>query len=1816
MKPEDTGTASPYAPTESTYKQGTYGSYQPNSYDLGVDNTAMAAGSGGSVWEDVSNLATKGVPLMAKSIVLSFMNMPADVGNWFGGENHITKMDEFLGEGNEEQQQYYKEHSTGIDVGGLIVGSFIPGLGVTKVFGAAKVVKGIRAGAIAAEDISFATGLLPSVKSASVLAEATAKIKSNYTVYSSLTADTFKAAAWGIADQAITMAAWETATIATMHSNPVLNSDGLGDSLSHIFWGGVVGGVFAAPFSIMGARGSLQTVKGQMERLDIGQRILEKAGVGATIAGDTTAQTIASVFSMEKLDPALTASAKAQAESRSAAVRLDAVQQFNKVSQDSNVSNAMIDMIYSMKEKGVPLVGENGELGILNYLMGAKAFHRVDNPKFLTTDPGEMFLNIHAPGSARGVFHPEGQNFMTSTYDPTAVHSLRVKFASPEAQRDFRYAVEGDHLKIGSDGALADSLAPTAEKAWEYGFDAWVNKQNRLHINPKAVRSDGTGTFLALPKDVQIDADVFKYLAKEGTLPATYKKTVKEYNPVTGETVDTVIDAHFQQIDHAAVVVNTRSGAVMKDFATPTVGDLSSYAVDKLTGKIKASSDVKLVNDSNTLEFGSRSRDYGITKQYDPTNISNIDANGHFVWAHLRGLKKGDVIAADNLPMLEAAVYSLKGKSAKEVAEMRLSIQTADGRYTEFPESLDVLQQRVIELKQDLLAKLTAPEEVARAADDLATRVNAPLEWVESGGQLADFTKMSINPAEHLELKHVRVDYDLSPVKFDANSNIAKGVQAMQYRIDMAAERTKLAATAFFGENSKFIVGEYGVNFNSGMADTASTSANFIKKADSDYNTLSSQLLAQGQALTQVIQKAKQSAEEFVRAPELALSADAVAGAEFAALRNAHLRMSEKFAPLDVADPMLKQQVETMLGRELKEGEAILVPKKSMGTDDMGNLTWDHTYRPSEIDNPRDALKWVTADKVSKLPNGASDFETPVALGMYVVNPKAAAFLRAQQELNDARLIHQYNYQSAIGDPRAASTKALIGTTYFPPMNAKNYTHMAFVRQTGGLGGGTGSVSMVLGKDANDLAERTALLKANHPELEIIPYGQGKEYLKARGDYEYNLNMTSNDVNSMMARKGVLVDYVPDMRIDTTLDDYAAWNAAMITRQHRNFAELGNGQLYAELDMMGKQWEWIAKSKKGVVNESQSAMSADNPYQALKYQGLGINPRVHYTLWNDGQDKVEALFTTAFNKAREAFSNVHKGLIPVEEAEKITRSYGLGNPFGATVTALENYRLASGISRSPIMEKFVRTANAVQTATAIRLDAMQGFINTISTPILMWPEALSAAKKLGVTTLPDGSGVNFFSLRKLDFQAVRNWNSLTPEAMQFKKDLHTQGILKTDVSTYFELVDDMTLRGGESFKVLEAKMEGMVDKGSKLLGTKLSEQFGRFWAADVARQIFSSAGQTGPELMANINTFVSRVHGATIAAQRPIAFQGPIGAAIGLFQTYQFNFLQNVFRYVGQGDYKALALLTGLQSTLYGMQGLPGFNFVNQYIVGDARNNPAHTDIYSATKSALGNHLGDYVLYGSASNILQSGLYTRGDVNPRQVTILPVNPLDIPTVASSIRAMSNIATAAQKLQDGGAFWNTFTEGLEHNGMSRPMAGLGQILQGYSTTSKGSLISANRPAEIAGPLDLLSISNASRLLGARPLDEAVIMDAMYRHTMYQAVDTARMTSLGKAVKETLRKGQSPSEEQMATFISKYTAAGGHPNNFGKHMVEWVKSANTSVANETYNKLRTPAIQNQQVVMGGVRLPDYSMNPVGGTQAAATGVAPIDPTEAQP
>jgi len=153
-------------------------------------------------------------------------------------------------------------------------------------------------------------------------------------------------------------------------------------------------------------------------------------------------------------------------------------------------------------------------------------------------------------------------------------------------------------------------------------------------------------------------------------------------------------------------------------------------------------------------------------------------------------------------------------------------------------------------------------------------------------------------------------------------------------------------------------------------------------------------------------------------------------------------------------------------------------------------------------------------------------------------------------------------------------------------------------------------------------------------------------------------------------------------------------------------------------------------------------------------------------------------------------------------------------------------------------------------------------------------------------------------------------------------------------------------------------MKKIVDLGAKLTLADRTEEFVRFVAARTADNIFSAAGFEGMDLQQQVRTFVNRVHGNYVSSQRPVAFQGPIGQAMGLFQTYQFNLMQQVFRHIENGDKKSLAILFGLQSSLFGLQGLPGFQALNTHIVGNASNNPDHTDFYSSFPQTFDKKLG------------------------------------------------------------------------------------------------------------------------------------------------------------------------------------------------------------------------------------------------------------------
>ena len=355
---------------------------------------------------------------------------------------------------------------------------------------------------------------------------------------------------------------------------------------------------------------------------------------------------------------------------------------------------------------------------------------------------------------------------------------------------------------------------------------------------------------------------------------------------------------------------------------------------------------------------------------------------------------------------------------------------------------------------------------------------------------------------------------------------------------------------------------------------------------------------------------------------------------------------------------------------------------------------------------------------------------------------------------------------------------------------------------------------------------------------------------------------------------------------------------------------------------------------------------------------------------------------------------------------------------------------------------------------------------------------------------------------------------------------------------------------------------------------------------------------TPKEQLSYIRTFVNRTQGNYLASQRPLLFKGPLGQTVGLFQTYQFNLMQQLLRHVGEGPGKDAMTLLALQGTIHGMNGLPGFHAVNEHIVGNASGNTAHKDLYDAAYGVLGKQAGDWFTYGVGSNFLgllspelKTNLYTRGDINPRHVTIIPTNPAQVPIVQSYGRFVSNLVSTVKELNAGADVSTTLLQGLEHNGISRPLAGIASTLKGldnpeqasYTTSKRGNVIAAN---------DLLSLANLTRIVGGKPMDEAVAIDATYRYKAYALKDARNRSLLGASIKSTMIAGNMPATEQIEDFAARYVEMGGRQEEFSRWMTQLYKAANLSQANKLQRDLNNKFSESMQLLMGGEELRDFS------------------------
>lgn len=1232
---------------------------------------------------------------------------------------------------------------------------------------------------------------------------------------------------------------------------------------------------------------------------------------------------------------------------------------------------------------------------------------------------------------------------------------------------------------------------------------------------------------------------------------------------------------NFRHVDDPVITprsfFNTRTGA-FTETSFPTVADLASPT------KALAMPAPDLV------VSGGKSWNIKIVDDFPLNKLDTTDTSARYVFAHEIKVVPNKISDTD-IPLLER-IYQDGAATFKDRV-----LHSADGTETKVGDISDFgkwLQDQKATILQATLAGNPKGMDIV----ELATKMNVETSWIERM-ITNEFKPQNVDHGWSIALKdslkaqnlEIRWNFEkaiqianlgekeskqLSNVLIqtlpDGAGNIVYGQLGYEYRVKLARQGLVDAFTAVMEADVAARFVDLDPEVATKIADQLGSGAGVVSFSNADYGDVM-RLWAQysGSQVNLIGKEWANNTLKSLQPAMLAIKDDPNAAAELGVLVTALRRTPDKF----VFNPQNPKQ---------------LINAEALTSDGRGGFVVDK----------KKLLEIQGSGR-----RGNFDIDSELVVNFLTQSTESnAARIEKMKVLMTARGFN-YNY-----DPRVI---------YAPPVDTARYPWFAFVRRTPETLGGTSDVSMITARTEQELRNLTGKV----PEGYEVHFKENTEkYHKVKGDYEYALTLKEPTIDATLQKRGILGDFFPETRAENVLDDFISWHQRQEVSLVRRAVETRYAQTFEEIRAIGAQYEEIGSSKfGGILKKFRSQL--ENPFEDYLKTALDISKRGEYTLLHEANEFAESLGKSAYRIFGANLEKAMQGSVSWEEANRLSEKFGIAGPYRDA----ETYFKANAPEDKNLVKLFTSKANMFLVNLTLRLDLANSLVNIISTPILLGTEMASirsliandsplAGKLLELRgiALPDGSGIRIPTTMGLIAKATQNFWS--EDKLELLKRYQDVGAIKNILSQYHEMIEHFSYKPYKQVSELAARADKGVEIGAKISGNEWAEQFTRFVSADVMRQLTDPIVSVGKmslaEQNAYISVFVNRVQGNYLSSQRPILFQGVLGSAVSLFQTYQFNLLQQLFRHIENRDTRALATLGGLQAGIYGLNGVPFFEAVNTHLVGNSSLNPEHKDAYSTVPQLAGKALGDWMMYGTASafplwSSKAPSLYTRGDINPRHISVIPISPLDVPAVDGSIRFVRNLVETGKKAFGGADLSSTFLEGLEHNGLSRPLAGIAQVVSGYSTTSKGSLIAASN--------DFSVIATASRIVGAKPLDESLALNSLFRLNAYQAADQARIQDLGEAVKTKLRNGKLPTDEELHSFQLEYAKAGGRIENYSKTLQRWSRDANVSVVNQLAQQHRSSYSKRLQEIMGGTTLPDYRNRQP--QQSQETGAAAASP-----
>lgn len=1679
---------------------------------VAADVANMQAGAEESLIERAGNFT-------GSALLSGFASIYNTAAAYTGNEQFDVA--KWLDANDQHMGAYYAANKDLVDTTGFIATSLVPGGLALKGLTLAKA--GVFGG-----PFKRAFGYLSSHQNDSLKASLVELAQEGGTVFNLINKNKLAAMTWGLGDQILSVAAFETAVAVTMKQSPLLEKDSWSTVGKHILltslaFGGIGGGLEALAIGSILKKGgktiqdtlneyqTLRNVEGDLPGGDKAYSIL-----ASMLELPTVGRNIQFTYRLAGKENALELPTKEALERAFVGTRKRAWTDFDKeinklAESDPELGQAFSGFVKKMVDDGLQRnVPEEYLIERLqDHLLSIGKVNRVTEAAAKGTDD-IFYVAETIPMERLGKITNFNQFLNTVT--------SRAPTGADVSRFPYRFVGDMDSAKIGIVPTASQLVEkgigglprfPSIQDAWQGGMDAIVLANGTVRINDKS---------------------------------KLFKKVV---DPTTA----------------ARSYFNVRTGA-FSDTAFPTVADIATAARPLA------------LTSADLVVAGGKEWKQVLLHDFKLDDMDTLATSARYAWAEQISVIPRKISDSD-VPLLER-IFQDGAEKWKETV-----LKSADGSERKVGDIADFgewLKQQKLSILEGFFARTPKGADVT----ELATKLNVEADWIERG-IARNFTatedlgpgfsiplKDSLTP-QNLQIqwdftKAVEVSKNLTGQKGpnpkmmvqtlpDGAGNIIYGELGWQYRVTLGNTGRENAFAAVMGADdaAKFV--ELNPEVATKVADQQGAGAGLIKFSNADYGDplrLWSQYTGQ---LVSLMGKAAANTTLSTLQPLMLKIKDLPeAAGELGVLVTALRRTPEKFM-FDSAN-----------NKRLINIEAA-VKDKNLGV-------------------------WILdTEKAAALEKSGRRVHFDIA------SEDVAEFMRLSSEANSARIAKMkvlmtsrgfnYNY-----DPRVV---------YAPPVDTARYPFFAFVRGKDGFLGGSSDVSMITARTEQELQKQVA--KVPTDQYDVYFKQNTEDYFKVKGQYDYALTLKEPTVDAALQKRGVLGDFFPETRAENVLDDFINWHQRQEVSVVRRAVETKYAQTFTELRGIGRQFEEVGSSKFSAGLKKFKGQQI-NPFEDYLKTALDISKRSEYTLLHDANEFAEALGKKAYEVFGVNREKAMKGTISWQEANTLSEKYGIKGPY----TGFDEYFTANAPEHRNLVKEFVGKANMFLVNLTLRLDMANSLVNIISTPILLSTEMASirslvandsalAGKlnELRSIAVPGSPEIRIPSTTKLIFNAVKNFWSADKEALIGRyKDI---GAIKDMLSQYHEMIEHFSYKPYEKLSKLTEWGNKGVEIGAKISRNEWAEQFTRFVSADVMRQLTDDivvAGKmSAAEQNAYISIFTNRVQGNYLASQRPIAFQGVLGSAISLFQTYQFNLLQQLFRHVENRDTRAIATLAGMQGGIYGLHGIPFFEAINTHLIGNSDLNPKHHDVASfipdLSKTLLETkRWGDWMMYGTASAFPVWGsnspaLYTRGDINPRHISIIPITPADVPAVDGSIRFVKNLYDMGKKAVSGADLSSVFLEGLEHNGLSRPLAGIAQVFQGYATTSKGSLISAAN--------DFSVIATAGRIAGAKPMDESLALNSLFRVNAYKAADQARIENLGEVVKTKLRNGKVPTDEELQDFQRKYAEAGGRVENYARTLQKWSRDANVSVVNQMVQKHRSSYSQRMQEIMGGTTLPDF-------------------------